>query len=361
VALFLTVGSNPFFGRPTKRLKDTNMLVVRPSNFVDLASIERLLDATDARVTTLPKDRDKLSEKISESDDAFRSGVDSEGPASFLFVLEDTDTNELHGTSGVDAEAGNGFPFFNYRLDEVVHASHHLNISSKVPVLFLSHELTGRTLLRSFSVDPEMKNTDGFELLSRARLMFMAANQERFDQEIIVEIQGIFDDKGECPFWDAVGRKFFDLDFLTADYYCSVKSKTFMSELIPQHPVYVPLLPPEAAANIGQNHEAANRICQLLYREGFHKSKFIDPFDGGPVLKGQLQYTHTFRNIKFKKARPSEVIGGMKYLISNQSQRDFRCAIGTLVDGIGDSIRIPLDVASALNIREGDQIAYAPL
>lgn len=39
------------------------MLVVRPSNFVDLTSIERLLNATDARVTTLPKDRDKLSEK----------------------------------------------------------------------------------------------------------------------------------------------------------------------------------------------------------------------------------------------------------------------------------------------------------
>lgn len=337
------------------------MLVVRPSTFVDLASIERLLDATDARVTTLPKERDKLSEKISESDDAFRTGVDAEGPASFLFVLEDTETDALLGTAGIDAEAGNGYPFFNYRLDEVVHASHHLNISSKVPVLFLSHELTGRTLLRSFSLEPERRDTDAFDLLSRARLMFMAINPDRFDQEIIVEIQGIFDDKGVCPFWDSVGRKFFDLDFLTADYYCSVKTKTFMSELIPQHPVYVPLLPPEAAANIAQNHEAANRICQLLYREGFHKSKFIDPFDGGPVLKGQLQYTHTASNIKFKRARPSEVIGGMKYLISNQSVTDFRCTIGTLVDGIGDTIRIPLDVADALNIQEGDQIAYSPL
>jgi arginine N-succinyltransferase len=337
------------------------MLVVRPSTFIDLASIERLLDDTDARVTTLPKDRDKLSEKISESDDSFRSGLDHESHASFLFVLEDTETSQLHGTSGVDSQAGNGYPFFNYRLDEVVHASHHLNISSKVPVLFLSHELTGRTLLRSFSIDPALRDTDGFELLSRARLMYMAINPERFNQEIIVEIQGIFDDKGVCPFWDAVGRRFFDLDFLTADYYCSVKSKTFMSELIPQHPVYVPLLPEEAANNIARNHEAANRTCQLLYREGFHKSKFIDPFDGGPVLKGQLNYTHTYSNIRFKKARPSEVIGGMKYLISNQSTQDFRCAIGTLVDGIGDSIRLPIDVANALNIREGDQIAYSPL
>lgn len=337
------------------------MLVVRPSTFVDLAGIERLLDETDARVTTLPKERDKLSEKISESDDAFRSGIDADGPASFLFVLEDTESNDVVGTSGIDAQAGNGYPFFNYRLDEVVHASHHLNISSKVPVLFLSHELTGRTLLRSFAIDPAVRDSDGFELLSRARLMFMAANPERFSQELIVEIQGIFDDKGDCPFWDAVGRKFFGLDFHTADYYCSVKSKTFMSELIPQHPVYVPLLPPEAAANIAQNHEAANRICQLLYREGFRKSKFIDPFDGGPVLKGQLSFTHTYSNIRFKKAKPSEVIGGMKYMISNQSATDFRCAIGTLVDGIGDSIRLPLDVAEALNIREGDQIAYSPL
>ena len=337
------------------------MLVVRPSTFVDLAGIERLLNATDARVTTLPKDRDKLAEKISESDDGFRTGIDSEGPASFLFVMEDSDTGELHGTSGIDSEAGNGYPFFNYRLDEVVHASHHLSISAKVPVLFLSHELTGRTLLRSFAINPDKRDSDGFDLLSRARLMYMAVNPERFHQEIIVEIQGIFDDKGGCPFWDAVGRKFFDLDFLTADYYCSVKSKTFMSELIPQHPVYVPLLPEIAAQSIAENHPAANRTCKLLYREGFHKSKFIDPFDGGPVLKGQLKYTQTFSHIRFKNARPSEVIGGMKYLISNQSQTKFRCAIGTLVDGIGDSVRISTEIAQALNIREGDQIAYSPL
>lgn len=337
------------------------MLVVRPSTFADLAGIERLLNETDARVTTLPKDRDKLSEKISESDDAFRSGIDADGPASFLFVLEDTGNDIVVGTSGIDAEAGNGYPFFNYRIDEVVHASHHLNVSSKVPALFLSHELTGKTLLRSFSIDPSIKHSDGFELLSRARLMYMAADPDRFSPEVIVEIQGIFDDKGACPFWDAVGRKFFDMDFLTADYYCSVKSKTFMSELIPQHPVYVPLLPDEAAGNIAQNHEAANRTCQLLYREGFKKSRFIDPFDGGPVLKGHLKYTHTCSNIRFKKARPSEVIGGMKYLISNQSMTDFRCAIGTLVDGIGDTIRLPLDVANALNVSQGDQIAYSPL
>jgi arginine N-succinyltransferase len=99
----------------------------------------------------------------------------------------------------------------------------------------------------------------------------------------------------------------------------------------------------------------------LLYREGFHRSKFIDPFDGGPVLKAQLRYTHTISNIRFKTARPSDVVGGMKYLISNQSNQDFRCVIGTLVDGIGDSIRISLDVADALNVQAGDDIAYSPL
>ena len=98
------------------------MLLVRPSTFSDLAGIERLLDDTDARVTTLPKERDKLSEKISESDDGFRGDTDGEGPSSFLFVLQDTDSNELYGTSGIDAEAGCGYPFFNYRLDEIVHA-----------------------------------------------------------------------------------------------------------------------------------------------------------------------------------------------------------------------------------------------
>lgn len=337
------------------------MLVVRPSNFVDLTSIERLLNATDARVTTLPKDRDKLSEKIGQSDDAFKTGVDQDGPASFLFVLEDTDKQTLMGTSGIDTEAGGGYPFFNYRMDAVVHASHHLDVSSKVPVLFLSHELTGKTLLRSFAIDPEHKNSDAFDLLSRARLLFMACLPERFHREVIIEIQGIFDDKGDCPFWDAVGRHFFGIDFNTADYYCSVKSKTFMSELIPQHPIYVPLLPEVAQGNIGQNHEAANRACQLFYREGFSKTVFIDPFDGGPVLTGELNNLFTLKQVRHKKARPSDVVGGLKYLISNRSLSDFRCTIGTLVDGIGETIRIPENVAEALNVKEGDPIAYAPL
>ncbi|WP_108126405.1 arginine N-succinyltransferase [Saccharospirillum mangrovi] len=337
------------------------MLVVRPSAFADLPSIERLLYATDARVTTLPKERDKLSEKITQSEDAFDTGLDQDGPAAFLFVLEDTEQQQLLGTSGLDTEAGGGYPFFNYRLDEVVHASHNLNVSAKVPILFLSHELTGKTLLRSFAIEPALKKTDAFELLSRARLLFIACLPERFQRQVIVEVQGIFDEKGDCPFWDAVGRHFFGIDFNTADYYCSVKSKTFMSELIPQHPVYVPLLPERARGTIGQNHEAANRACGLFYREGFEKTPFIDPFDGGPVLSGEVRDLHTVRQVRFKKARPSEVVGGLKYLICNRSLKDFRCTIGTLVDGIGETIRLPLDVAEALGVSEGDPIAYAPL
>ncbi|MFG1495096.1 arginine N-succinyltransferase [Saccharospirillum sp. HFRX-1] len=337
------------------------MLVVRPSQFADLPSIERLLHTTDARVTTLPKERDKLSEKITASEDAFASGLDQDGPAAFLFVLEDSDQQKLLGTSGLDTEAGGGYPFFNYRLDEVVHASHNLNVSAKVPILFLSHELTGKTLLRSFSIEPKLKKTDAFELLSRARLLFIACLPERFQRQVIVEIQGIFDDKGDCPFWDGVGRHFFGIDFNTADYYCSVKSKTFMSELIPQHPVYVPLLPERARNTIGQNQEAANRACSLFYREGFAKTPFIDPFDGGPVLSGEVRDLHTIKQVRFKKARPSDVVGGLKYLICNRSLKDFRCTIGTLVDGIGETIRLPLDVAEALGVSEGDPIAYAPL
>lgn len=337
------------------------MLVVRPSEFADLPSIERLLYATDARVTTLPKERDKLSEKITQSEDAFDAGLDQDGPAAFLFVLEDSEQQQLLGTAGLDTEAGGGYPFFNYRLDEVVHASHNLNISAKVPILFLSHELTGKTLLRSFAIEPAHKKTDAFELLSRARLLFIACLPERFQRQVIVEVQGIFDDKGDCPFWDAVGRHFFGIDFNTADYYCSVKSKTFMSELIPQHPVYVPLLPERARSTIGQNHEAANRACRLFYREGFEKTPFIDPFDGGPVLSGEVRDLHTVKQVRFKKARPSEVVGGLKYLICNRSLKDFRCTIGTLVDGIGETIRLPLDVAEALGVSEGDPIAYTPL
>ena len=63
----------------------------------------------------------------------------------------------------------------------------------------------------------------------------------------------MIDDKGRSAFWDAVGKHFFGIDLVKADY-LSMVNKKFIADLMPRFPLYVPLLPPAAQAVIGQVH-----------------------------------------------------------------------------------------------------------
>lgn len=337
------------------------MYIVRPASIMDLPGIERLHTSYEVRVTTLPSDRDKLSELLHTSTQSFQGDIENIQDASLIFVLEHIETGEIAGVSGIDAYAGSGYPFFNYRIEELVHASHHLGIHTATSILYLSHELTGSSVLRSFAIRPDLRGTPYFALLSRARFMYMAQNPESFSERTVTEIQGLLDEKGESPFWNSIGRNFFDIDFATADYYVGVKSKTFIAELMPQHPIYVTLLSEEAQQAVNKAHPATEATCQLLFREGFEKSRYVDIFDGGSVLTTQTKNIHTIANSKVKEITTSKLVGGLKYLISNNQNGDFRCGIGNLVDGIGDHIRLETAVAKELHVTNGDLIRYSYL
>ena len=191
--------------------------------------------------------------------------------------------------------------------------------------------------------------------------MYMAQNPESFSERTVTEIQGLLDEEGESPFWNSIGRNFFDIDFATADYYVGVKSKTFIAELMPQHPIYVTLLSEAAQQAVNKAHPATEATCQLLFREGFEKSRYVDIFDGGSVLTSQTKNIHTIANSKVKEITTSKLVGGLKYLISNNQNGDFRCGIGNLVDGIGDHIRLETAVAKELHVTNGDLIRYSYL
>jgi arginine N-succinyltransferase len=338
------------------------MLIVRPSTFSDLASIEKLANQNSAKISSLPQQRDKLSEQIDISIRSFAGDDSLAGVEQYLLVLEDSESGNVLGTAGIDRCAGNGHPFYNYRQDELIHSSHQLNVHNKVPVLYMSHELTGKTLFRSLTIDSKYRRTEYFELISRARLLLVGQFRALFDDEIIIEIQGVLDDDGACPFWDSVGRHFFDMDFATADYYSAIKSKTFIAELMPSHPIYVPLLSEAAQAVVGKPHLLAEPNCQLLHREGFRIGKYADIFDGGPTLIARVSDLNTVESLQTKHVKVSESTrGGVKYLISNGSVSNFRCVIGQLTDGIGDVIRISQTLAKELNVSENESITFAAL
>ncbi len=337
------------------------MIIVRPSKFADLPGIEKLVNESAARLSTLPSDRDKLGEKVDCSIRSFAGDDEISGKERYLFVMEDVESNEIIGTSGIDACAGNGAPFYNYRLDELIHFSQQLEVYNEVDILYMTHELTGTTTLCSLSISPRYRKSPYFDLLSRCRFIFMQLHHTRFVPRIIAEIQGVQDEAGASPFWESLGRHFFDMDFATADYYSSIKSKTFIAEMMPSHPIYVPLLSQVAQDAITQPHAGAADNCQFLYREGFKVGRYVDIFDGGPTLEACRSDLNTVKAMKRKQIKLSDSQVGLQYLMCNAHFGEFRATLANMTDGMGDVLRLKHDIADALQITEGEEVVFAPL
>jgi arginine N-succinyltransferase len=342
------------------------MWLVRPALPDDVNQILEIAGTAGSETarlsSTLPKQRDALAKKIDHSLASIAGNSSASGlPPRFLFVLEDTVTGRVHGTAGIDARAGNGQPFYNYRRDALIHASHELGISSRVDVLYPSHGLTDHTLLCSFSITPELRNTEAFELLSRARILFIAAHRDWFAQRIAVEIQGIQLADGSVPFWDSLGRHFFNMDFETADQHSGMLSKTFIAELMPPNPVYVTLLSEAAQAALGQPHELTVPNLELLQREGFQAGCYLDIFDGGPVLEARTCALHTLVTSQPKTLHgANNEVGGDTCFISAGEGADFRCTLAKVADTLEGTLKVPVDIWKALGKTAGDEVRVAP-
>lgn len=341
------------------------MWLVRPALPDDVNQILEIAGAAGSATarlsSTLPKQREALAEKINHSLTSLAGTSAASGlPPRFLFVLEDTNTGRVHGTAGIDACAGNGQPFYNYRRDALIHASHELGISRQVDVLYPSHGLTDHTLLCSFTITPELRHTEAFELLSRARLLFIASHRDWFAQRIAVEIQGVQLTDGSVPFWDSLGRHFFDMDFETADQHSGLLSKTFIAELMPPNPVYVTLLTEAARAALGQAHELTQPNLELLQREGFQAGCYLDIFDGGPVLEARTDALHTLVTSQAKTLHGTHAEGGETCLISAGEGAEFRCTLAKAVNTLAGTLKVPVDIWEVLEKTTGNEVRVAP-
>ena len=207
------------------------MLVLRPVEQTDLTQLQQLARDSLVGVTSLPDDSERLREKIAGSCASFASDATAHGPENYFFVLEDLDNHRLVGCSEILATAGYDEPFYSLRNRHFTSASRELNIEHGVPALSLCHDLNDHTLLRGFHIDAALVRTPFSELLSRARLLFIAAHAQRFADAVITEIVGYSDENGHSPFWDALGKHFFDLPYVEAERLCGMQSRAFLAEL----------------------------------------------------------------------------------------------------------------------------------
>ncbi|MCG9025132.1 arginine N-succinyltransferase [Laribacter hongkongensis] len=298
------------------------MLQVRPVRVSDLPALECFAEQSGVGMTSLPSDRERLFGRIRRSMASFASDAGRQGDEIYVFMLEDE--GEALGTAAIVASAGLNEPFYNYRNETLVHASPSLQVNNRIHALNMCHDLTGATQLDGCFVPSPVAATVNF--LSRARLLFIACQPERFAPQMVAEFPGWCDEQDQSPFWEAIGRRFFKMSYVEAEHLISTKSKTFVAELMPTYPVYVPLLPGAAQQVMGQIHPQSELPFAALLHEGFEAERYIDIFDGGAVLTADARNVAT---IAGSRRWPVVISASMPtnphvWLVANGKSVDFR-------------------------------------
>ncbi|SRR5690554_319846 len=342
------------------------MLLIRPLQDSDLDDLYAMAGNAGNGLTTLPADRELLQSKIDRARDSFGQRCAPEAGL-YLFALEDTETARAVGISGIEARVGLEEVFYNYRLSLTVNASRELGVHVRTPTLHLSNDMTDITEIGSLLLADDYQGGGNGLLLSRCRFMFLDDFRKHFSDKVFAEMRGVSDANGQSPLWDALGRKFFDMEFSQADRLSGLGNKSFIAELMPKYPIYLPMLPESARAVIGRVHDNTLPALKMLEAEGFNFNGMVDIFDGGPVVEA---FIHNIRTIRESFSRHAMVVDEMvdlkvpphqRVMISNGSFRDFR--VTTIPAGcIGpDSVRLPGELAAALRVESGDPVRLAPL
>ncbi|ALO33720.1 arginine N-succinyltransferase [Colwellia sp. MT41] len=333
------------------------MIIVRPIKKSDLKALYRIAEDSGHGFTSLPVNEKLLQQRIKHAEESFAKDVKEAGNEGYLFVMEDTETGEVVGTSGIEAAVGLDDAFYHYHLGKVVHSSRELNIYNTVEILSLCNDYTGASeICTLFLSDSHRKNNNG-RFLSRFRFLFIAEHKERFSDTIIAEMRGISDENGNSPFWQWLEEHFFSMDFPTADYLTGIGKKVFIAELMPKYPIYVSLLSKEAQAVIDKVHPQTVPALRLLEAEGFARRGYVDIFDGGPTVESHVNNIRTVNHSKRCQVIIDEVQSTDNYIICNSKVADFRALQTRLsLRETAKQVVISQAVADALMVSEGDWV-----
>jgi arginine N-succinyltransferase len=266
--------------------------IVRPAQRSDLDRLTGLIAYVDRGMLTMPSSREAMEARVERSLAAFaRGSLAPENEAYFLVMEENGD---IVGTASLFTNLGVERPFYSYRISRNSKVSPEQGVKVELDLLHLVNDYHGDTELGTLFILPRARGGGRGRLLSYARLLVMAADPIRFGAKAMAEIRGWTDADGRSPFWEAVGHKFFRMDYRVADA-LSAKDHRFIADLMPRYPIYADLLPPDARAVIGKAHADAEPALALLKAQGFRFYNVVDIFDAGPSVEAFLDQIEIVR------------------------------------------------------------------
>jgi arginine N-succinyltransferase len=323
---------------------------------------EALAGAPTPGVHTLPRARESIAHAVERSSASFASRPERPGEETYFFTLESAEDKSLAGTATIAATAGAHGTFFAFRNDVIQQVSRDLDISHSVHALSLCSDLTGHSQLSGFYLRNRHRAGSEAQLLSRARLLFAALAPQRFSDHFFAAMAGIADANACSPFWEALGRKFFQMDFLEAEQIIEgARNRTLIVELMPHYPVYVPLLPHDAQAAMGRVHAEGALPLRILSDEGFESHKYVDLFDGGAILQARRDALRSFcQAMPSRVARQTAHAGGgpkVACLIAAAREPDFRAIVVECVSPeLSGSVMLEADAMRRLDVVHGDAV-----
>jgi arginine N-succinyltransferase len=339
------------------------MLVIRPVRPDDIDALVGLASQVGSfGLTTLPHDADILRRRIRHSEQGFSRIAEAEPrDDSYLFVMEETETGRVVGTAGIVAKVGGFQPFYAYRIETSIHESQMLGIRREIPTLHLVTEHDGPSEIGSMFLHPDFRARGAGRTLSLSRFLFIAEHPRSFDEVVLAEMRGVVDDRGRSAFWDAVGRHFFEIDYPTADA-LSIVNKRFIADLMPRHPLSIPLLPAAAQDVIGRVHPETEPALAILEAEGFAFTGMVDIFEAGPIMSCRRDDLRLVREsvrapVAGIMAVPSEAVP----MLVGTTVIAFRACRSPLIVLPDGGILLPPETAEALGVAPGDTVRYGPL
>ncbi|MCX7284446.1 MAG: arginine N-succinyltransferase [Novosphingobium sp.] len=338
---------------------------IRAARDSDLQPLYEMAKLTGGGFTNLPADRKALTAKLERAAHAYAS-TEPADPRNlddelFVFVLENTTTGEVRGTSQIFTSVGRKWPFYSYRMATLTQHSKELNRTFRAEMLNLVTDLEGSSEVGGLFLHPNERAGGLGMLLARSRYLFIAMHRQRFGEKILAELRGVIDERGGSPFWDGVAGRFFGMSFQEADYFNAINGNQFIADLMPKHPVYIAMLPETARSAIGLPHPSGRAAMRMLEEEGFAYEGYVDIFDGGPTMTARTDRVRSIceaRALKVAHVRAPEGGGKViKALVATGQLSDYRCAFAEIADA-PDGLTLDPVAAAALGVSIGDTVWF---
>mgnify|MGYP001486132821 FL=1 len=325
----------------------------------DLQTLYEMAKLTGGGFTNLPPDRASLSAKLERTEKALARTSDGIEDELIVMVLENVETGQVRGTCQIFSTVGQNWPFYSYRLGMLTQHSRELGRTFRAQMLSLTTDLEGSVEVGGLFLHPRERAEGLGLLLARSRYLYIRNHRARFGDRVIAELRGVIDEAGGSPFWDGLAGRFFGMSFQEADEFNAVNGNQFIADLMPKTPIYTAMLTDSARAVIGLPHPNGRAAMRMLETEGFENAGYVDIFDGGPTMVGQVDQLKTIAAARDVTLAATHESGGQKMLIACGQLADYRCTWGLIEEDADGAISLDVESVKRIGLEIGDRFTMA--